>query len=626
MSRGAARRALLCALRCAPLCALTCALISSAPTAVVWAQEPAQADPLTLVRPFNARRFLPPMDAQGLAATERAAGLETGDLNLSLTTDFAFSPLTQRLGGPDGLVREAAVVDRYTSGQLTLSVGLFGHITLGVSQHVLIVRGDLDGEGGAPPYSTDGLGDTRALVKLIALDSRRWPVGLAFALDASFDLSAASPLTTEGKRPLLTPWLVMDAEWERAEVSVNAGYVMRGVGALDAPADGLTRLDPIVLGPEVAYRAGVGVRYIPGFFHQTFEAIGAVPAGAASRGVSLEVITALRLIFNQGSHLTLGVGRGLLDGYADPALRAFMSITFQPSDPDGDGDGIPDSRDACPRAPEDKDGFEDADGCPEPDNDLDGLDDLYDQCPNDPEDKNGFEDEDGCPDQGRDIDRDGVPDSVDECDLLPEDKDGFADQDGCPDLDNDNDTIADKDDACPNDPEDFDAHEDTDGCPDPDNDADGIPDRRDACPNEPEDKDGFEDQDGCPDGEPKPAKVKLGRGRLEVNGVVYFELNRATIKQESFELLLEVASFLNDHPEIKSVEVQGHTDTRGNAQKNLALSEARAAAVADFLVERGAVSAARVTSRGFGASSPIAAGGSEEAHAKNRRVEFRVAQ
>jgi len=109
-----------------------------------------------------------------------------------------------------------------------------------------------------------------------------------------------------------------------------------------------------------------------------------------------------------------------------------------------------------------------------------------------------------------------------------------------------------------------------------------------------------------------------------VNGVVYFELSRATIKPESYELLLEIAAFLNDHPEIQGVEVQGHTDTRGDAAKNLALSEARAAAVADFLVERGAVQAARLSSRGFGASKPIAAGASEEAHAKNRRVEFRI--
>lgn len=66
---------------------------------------------------------------------------------------------------------------------------------------------------------------------------------------------------------------------------------------------------------------------------------------------------------------------------------------------DQDGDGIPDDADKCPSEPEDKDGFEDEDGCPDPDNDHDGIPDDKDLCPNAPETFNGFEDEDGCPDR-----------------------------------------------------------------------------------------------------------------------------------------------------------------------------------------------------------------------------------
>ena len=65
---------------------------------------------------------------------------------------------------------------------------------------------------------------------------------------------------------------------------------------------------------------------------------------------------------------------------------------------DRDGDGIPDALDKCPDEPEDKDGFEDDDGCPDPDNDKDGIPDVSDACPNEPETVNGFQDEDGCPD------------------------------------------------------------------------------------------------------------------------------------------------------------------------------------------------------------------------------------
>lgn len=98
---------------------------------------------------------------------------------------------------------------------------------------------------------------------------------------------------------------------------------------------------------------------------------------------------------------------------------------------DRDGDGIPDDVDLCPNDPEDKDGFEDFDGCPDYDNDNDGIYDAQDQCPNEPEDRDGFQDADGCPDY--DNDHDGIPDSLDACPNNPETVNGFKDTDGCPD-------------------------------------------------------------------------------------------------------------------------------------------------------------------------------------------------
>jgi large repetitive protein len=66
---------------------------------------------------------------------------------------------------------------------------------------------------------------------------------------------------------------------------------------------------------------------------------------------------------------------------------------------DRDGDGIADDMDKCPDDPEDRDGFQDEDGCPDPDNDKDGILDVSDQCPSAPETMNGYRDEDGCPDK-----------------------------------------------------------------------------------------------------------------------------------------------------------------------------------------------------------------------------------
>ncbi len=98
---------------------------------------------------------------------------------------------------------------------------------------------------------------------------------------------------------------------------------------------------------------------------------------------------------------------------------------------DRDGDGIRDDMDKCPDDPEDKDAFQDADGCPEPDNDADGFTDAVDKCPMEPEDKDGFQDEDGCPDL--DNDADGIADARDQCMNEAETLNGFKDDDGCPD-------------------------------------------------------------------------------------------------------------------------------------------------------------------------------------------------
>lgn len=96
---------------------------------------------------------------------------------------------------------------------------------------------------------------------------------------------------------------------------------------------------------------------------------------------------------------------------------------------DTDNDGVADCRDLCPNQPEDFQGFEDDDGCPdgERDSDGDGIPDWRDKCPFEPEDFNGFQDDDGCPDAHIDTDGDGVPDYRDKCPL-----EYAKTPDGCP--------------------------------------------------------------------------------------------------------------------------------------------------------------------------------------------------
>ncbi|MEM7605696.1 MAG: OmpA family protein, partial [Myxococcota bacterium] len=168
---------------------------------------------------------------------------------------------------------------------------------------------------------------------------------------------------------------------------------------------------------------------------------------------------------------------------------------------------------------------------PEPapgDRDGDGLADDVDACPDEPEDFDGFEDGDGCPDD-QDTDSDGVPDAIDLCVTDAEDADGQQDSDGCPDLDDDLDGIPDEADRCRVDAEDRDGWRDEDGCPDPDNDGDSILDTDDRCPDEP----GPEAEGGCPR---VYENVVVETTRIRITQKVHFATNRARILPDSFSL------------------------------------------------------------------------------------------
>ena len=253
----------------------------------------------------------------------------------------------------------------------------------------------------------------------------------------------------------------------------------------------------------------------------------------------------------------------------------------------------------------------------ETDMDLDGIVDSKDECPEDPEDFDGMEDLDGCPEDDRD--RDGISDRRDKCPDAPEDRDGWEDEDGCPDNDNDNDGIADAADQCPNQAEDKDGFNDADGCPDPDNDGDGIPDITDKCPNEAEDMDGDQDDDGCPD---LYKNIVVQDDQIVLKQKVFFATNKAKIMPQSFEMLGEIADVLRTSP-TWVVRVEGHTDSRGNDKYNKKLSQKRADSVRNYLAAQG-VQTRNLVAVGYGEEVPIGDNGTEEGRDINRRVEFHI--
>jgi outer membrane protein OmpA-like peptidoglycan-associated protein len=404
----------------------------------------------------------------------------------------------------------------------------------------------------------------------------------------------------------------------------TCGVGMMGMVACPVPITGQS----VTLASEIPYGIGASYAVSPQKFDLVVEGFGSVPLNATNYQ-QLEAVAGVKLYLARNSFLALGAGYGLARpfGIADknnyagnPDLRAFIGIVFEPNIGDRDGDGIKDDVDKCPDEPEDFDGFEDEDGCPDPDNDHDGIPDEQDKCPNVPENFNGVEDADGCPEGVKnDRDGDGIPDDVDKCPDDPEDFDGFQDADGCPDPDNDGDGILDVDDLCPNDPEDKDGFEDADGCPDPDNDHDRILDKDDKCPNEPETYNGFEDADGCPD----RGRVIVTDTAIEILDMVYFEYDKAIIKKESYPILDAVAATMQGNPSIALIEIQGHTDERGDDDYNLKLSDRRAHAVRDYLIGKG-VDEKRLTAQGYGETQPLDRRHNEAAWAKNRRVAFLI--
>ncbi|MBA3456120.1 MAG: OmpA family protein [Deltaproteobacteria bacterium] len=232
------------------------------------------------------------------------------------------------------------------------------------------------------------------------------------------------------------------------------------------------------------------------------------------------------------------------------------------------------------------------------DGDRDAVLGAADRCPTDPEDKDGHEDADGCPDA--DNDADGIVDGEDRCALEAEDRDGFEDTDGCPDRDNDGDGIADHVDRCPAEAEDVDGFQDDDGCVEADNDGDGVTDGLDQCGAAPETVNGYRDDDGCADTVPA-AVVKLTTGTAKIN----FRVASLQLSPRSRTALNATVRMLTANPDVR-LEVRVHTDGKNDQQ----LAGRRAMAVVAYLVKRG-IAPARLTGRGYGDSRP-------------RRVELRL--
>jgi len=229
---------------------------------------------------------------------------------------------------------------------------------------------------------------------------------------------------------------------------------------------------------------------------------------------------------------------------------------------------------------------------PPVDSDGDGVPDHQDQCPGTP--KGVQIDARGC---SLDSDGDGVSDHLDRCPHTP--KGMTVNNHGCPlDTDGDGDGVTDDLDQCPDTPRGVSV--DTKGCP-LDSDGDRVPDYLDQCP-----------------GTPRGAKVnENGCWVLEQ---VRFDTGKQDIRPESFPALERVVEIFKQNPNVRVV-IEGHTDNVGQKTYNQKLSENRAQAVMEYLLQKG-IGAERLSSVGYGFSKPIASNETANGRARNRRVQF----
>lgn len=126
-----------------------------------------------------------------------------------------------------------------------------------------------------------------------------------------------------------------------------------------------------------------------------------------------------------------------------------------------------------------------------------------------------------------------------------------------------------------------------------------------------------------PEPPPKPKRVEVTAASIVINDKILFEVDKAVIRPESFDLMNEITQVVQDNPRIKKISIEGHTDDDGSAKYNKKLSKKRADSVMAYLVEHG-VEATRLVAAGFGEDVPLVPNDSPENKEKNRRVEFLI--
>lgn len=456
----------------------------------------------------------------------------SGDVGFGLTFNLMSRPLSLT---PTGSTQPQFAVDNALTSDFLFAVGFARRFQISAAVPVVLSQA---GEGTVPVLGSRGarlpdtsIRDLRVEVSwaIVQRARRRDARGAGLRLDLGASLPLGDDKGFQGSGGFtFSPMIDFDWRIPALTLTANVGGRVRGtsrIGDLEVGSVGVVGVGASI---RPLFRSEIPLSFT--FDYLTTFAFGT--EDGFSSATTQELFYSVRYATDAARDIELFAGGAmpLGSGPLMPNWRLVAGVSYAPQGIDSDGDGVVDAADRCRTEPEDRDDFEDEDGCPDRDNDQDGIPDAQDRCPDDPEDADNFQDEDGCVDA--DNDGDGVDDVDDECPSLASgdhpdearrgcpipdtDSDGVLDPDdrcidvaqgdrpdpsraGCPLPDRDRDGVADADDQCPDDSAGATADRWRPGCPDNDADRDGVLGADDRCPDQPETINGVTDDDGCPD-------------------------------------------------------------------------------------------------------------------------------
>ncbi len=368
---------------------------------------------------FRLDRFRPPPTSEDGLGIQYARTLGHLVPSVGLVLDYAHAPLVARTTAGE----YGEIVSHRFLAHVTAALGILDFLELHLRVPVAFSASDAPTVGGrsfaAPDVVGIGDGALGGSVSIYSEGRRGFSLGVVVEAFLPWGTSTSLASDTEfGARGQLLAGYALDP----VTISLVVGGAYRPERDLSAAH----------VGSELEYALGFLIPTLPEF-DLLLEAVGAIGlrAGQVGAATPLELMLGGRARVGSGFALEAGVAAGISQTPGVPDVRATLGVRWtQPPAPpvDSDGDGFLDPDDQCPNQAEDRDGWQDSDGCLDPDDDGDGWMDEDDMCPRAAEDRDGFMDQDGCPDD--DDDGDGVPDTEDRCPRAP----GATFQRGCPQL------------------------------------------------------------------------------------------------------------------------------------------------------------------------------------------------